>query len=305
MNAITKPAKTSRLKAVTPKAAEPSKPKILIYGRPGVGKTWASLDFPSVYYVDTEGGADLSHYTDKLERSGGMYLGPEQGSLSFDTLLEQITALATEKHHFRTIVVDSITKLYMVEIAREGERLGDKNAFGADKKPAVAYMRRLVALLTRLDMNVILVAHEKPVWGKDDKGQMAIVDQTFDAWDKLEYELHLCLNIIKQGPSRKARVRKTRLTGFPDADVFEWSYAAFAARYGRDIIEKKATQLELASPEQVVEITRLVGVMNIGDDTIGKWFAKANASTFEEMDADKVQAIINMLTAKVAGPEAI
>ena len=68
----------SKLKAIAPKAAEPSKPKMLIYGKPGVGKTWAALDFPSVYYMDTEGGADLEHYTDKLLAAGGMYFGPEQ-----------------------------------------------------------------------------------------------------------------------------------------------------------------------------------------------------------------------------------
>src|SRR5262249_38170256 len=104
----------SKLKAVDPKAAEPSKPKILIFGKPGVGKTWGSLDFPSVYYIDTEGGADLKHYTDKLTKAGGMYFGPEQGSLSFASVLEQIQALATERHSFRTVVIDSISKLMNV-----------------------------------------------------------------------------------------------------------------------------------------------------------------------------------------------
>jgi hypothetical protein len=72
---VQKPKAKSKLKAVAPKAAEPSKPKMLIFGKPGVGKTWTSLDFPNVYYVDTEGGADLAHYTDKLEKSGGVYFG--------------------------------------------------------------------------------------------------------------------------------------------------------------------------------------------------------------------------------------
>ena len=73
-----KPKKSnSKLRAVDPKAASPSKPKILIFGKPGVGKTWTSLDFPSVYYIDTEGGADLNHYTDKLKKAGGVYFGPD------------------------------------------------------------------------------------------------------------------------------------------------------------------------------------------------------------------------------------
>jgi hypothetical protein len=294
-------AKATKLKAVQPKAASPSKPKILIFGKPGVGKTWGALDFPSVYYIDTEGGADLAHYTDKLERAGGVYLGPEQGSMSFDTLIEQVKALATEDHEFRTVVVDSITKLFMAEIAREAERLGDKNAFGADKKPAVAYMRQLVSWLGRLDMNVILIAHEKPVWGKDQHGTQTIIGETFDAWDKLEYELHLCLQITKQGPSRKARVRKTRLIGFPDGEAFDWSYDNFAERYGRGVIEAKAIKLDIATPEQIAEVNRLLEVVRLPDDMLSKWFTAAGVASFEEMDVERIGKCISYLKGRIDG----
>ena len=152
----------SKLKAVDPKSADPKKPKLLIFGKPGAGKTWGSLDFPGCYFIDCEGGANLGHYTDKLKKSGGMYMGPEQGSMDFQAVIEQVQALATEDHNFKTIVIDSVSKLFNTAIATEAERLGDKNAFGADKKPAVANMRRLVNWLSRIDMNVILIAHEKP-----------------------------------------------------------------------------------------------------------------------------------------------
>jgi hypothetical protein len=296
--AISKP-KVSRLKAVEPKAAEPSKPKILIFGKPGVGKTWTSLDFPNVYYIDTEGGADLEHYTDKLKASGGMYLGPDQGSLNFDTVLEQMQALATEEHQFKTVVIDSISKLFNLEVTKEGERLGDKNAFGADKKPAIAYMRKLVSWLTRMDMNVILIAHEKPLWGVDAKGERSEIGVTFDCWDKLEYELHLCLNIFKAGPAHKARVRKSRLTGFPDAQVFEWSYPQFAERYGKDVIEKNVTQIVLATPEQLEEVKRLLGIVKLTDsDKQDKWIAE-NADSLSEVEAERVEKIISHLKGKI------
>jgi hypothetical protein len=297
------PAKSvSKLKAVDAKAAQPSKPKILVYGKPGVGKTWTSLDFPGVYYIDTEGGADLEHYTDKLKQSGGVYFGPEQGSLSFDSVLEQIQALATEKHPYQTVVIDSISKLYNLEITREAERLGDKDAFGASKKPAIAHMRRLVSWLTRLDMNVILVSHEKPEWGLNSKGERVEIGATFDCWDKLEYELHLCLNIFKAGAERNARVRKSRLLGFPDASVFSWSYPEFAERFGKDIIEKEVTQITLATPEQLAEVRRLIAMVKLPEGQEDKWFKAANAETWEEMDSEKVGKIIDYIktTYKVA-----
>lgn len=288
----------SKLKAVDPKATEPSKPKILVFGKPGVGKTWTSLDFPSVYYVDTEGGADLPHYTDKLKKAGGVYLGIEQGSLDFNEVLNQIQALATEDHGYKTLVIDSITKLFNLEVAREAERLGDKNAFGADKKPAIAMMRRLISWLVRLDMNVILIAHEKPLWGTDAKGERSEIGTTFDCWDKLEYELHLCLNIVKAGEKRLARVKKTRLTGFPDASSFLWSFDDFAERYGKEVIGKKAEALVLATPEQLTELHALLDVVKLPEGRIEKWFTAASVSDFHEMDSDKITKIIAHLKTK-------
>lgn len=288
----------TKLKAVDPKAAEPSKPKVLIFGKPGAGKTWTSLDFPNVYYIDTEGGADMDHYTDKLKKSGGAYLGVDQGSLSFETILEQVQALATEKHDYKTLVIDSISKVFATEIADEAERLGDKDAYGASKKPAVAYMRRLISWLTRLDMNVILIAHEKDLYGMNEKKQREVVGVTFDAWEKLEYELHLCLNIFKQAGNHKARVTKSRLTGFKDAEVFEWSYPAFAAKYGKEILEGEVKQVVVATAEQLEELKDLFGRVKLPDDYEDKVLKKAQCDGWEEMDTEKVALVINDIKKK-------
>lgn len=283
----------SKLKAVEPKSAEPKKPKILIYGKPGVGKTWASLDFPNVYYVDTEGGASMSHYTDKLKNAGGVYFGPEQGSLDFETVIEQIQALATEEHDYKTVVIDSVSKLFNTAIAVEAERLGDKDAFGASKKPAVAYMRKLINWLSRIDMNVILVSHEKPEWGLNSKGERVEIGQTFDAWDKLEYELDLCLNVVKAGPNRTARVRKSRLTEFPDASTFQWSYDEFATKYGKAVIEKKSEAITLATDEQLKEIKHLLETVRLPEGQEDKWLKAAQVDGWEEMSTDRIAKAID------------
>lgn len=290
----------SNLKARDPKAAEPSKPKVLIYGKPGVGKTWASLDFPRVYYIDTEGGADLGHYTDKLAKSGGVYLGPEDGACEFATVLSQIKALATEKHEFRTLVIDSISKLFNAAVSMEAERLGDKNAFGADKKPAIGAMRQMVAWLQKLDMNVILISHEKVEWGTNDKGERTETGATFDCWDKLEYELHLALRVLKQGKTRKAFVRKSRLLGFPEGESLNWSYEDFAERYGRHVIEGGVKQIQLASAEQIAEVTRLLDAVKVEGDFEAKCFAKAGASGWPELEATQIDKVISHLRGKVA-----
>lgn len=284
------PKKASKLKAVEPKTAEPSKPKIIIYGKPGVKKTWVSLDFPATYYVDTEGGADLTAYTDKLKKSGGMYYGPDQGSQNFEDVIDQVKALATEAHQFKTLVIDSKSKIFNIEIANEMERLGDKDAFGASKKPAVQKTRRLMNWLDRLDMTVILICHEKPVWANDKQ-----VGVTFDGYDKLEYELHLCLNIQKIGTESKAFVKKSRLPGFPDASSFNWSYEEFAARYGREVLESMAKTTVLASPEQVKQLKSLIEIVKLPEGQEKKWLDAAKAESYGDMEATKVVAIIDYI----------
>jgi len=57
------------LKAVKPGEAKSSKVKMLISGDPGTGKTIFSLQWPSVYLIDAEGGAVRKQYQDKLQKS--------------------------------------------------------------------------------------------------------------------------------------------------------------------------------------------------------------------------------------------
>lgn len=290
----------SKLKAVAPKAAEPSRPKVLIFGREGIGKTWFSLQFPSVYFIDTEGGANRDHYTDLLEKAGGVYLGPEQGSMDFETIIGQVQALATEKHGYKTLVIDSVTKLFNTAIAEEAERLGDKNAFGADKKAAVQYMRRLVVWLMRLDMSVILTSHQKDLWGLNDKGQREVVGVVYDCWDKLSYELDLCINVQKIGPRRIGKVGKSRLLSFVEASTFDFSYPDFAERYGREVIEAESKPLVLASVEQVAEIKRLLDTVKLPDGQAAKWLSAASAEDWPEVDEDKAAKVIAALKMKLA-----
>jgi hypothetical protein len=289
----------SKLLAVAPDSVEPRKPKVLIYGAPGVGKTWASLDFPSVYYIDTEGGADLDHYRAKLRNSGGAYMGPDNGSLDFDIVISQIQALGTEEHHYRTVVIDSISKLWNMALTDEQEALGAKDVFGAYKKLPGRKFSSLVKWVQRLDLTVIFIAHQKDLWGPDDKGIRGQIGYEPDVQEKLQYDLHLSLRIAKLGPRRAAFIGKSRLTGFVEGDNFDWSYANFAERYGKDVIEKKATTLVLATPEQVQEVKNLLEVVKVPEDWAAKCFKKADVDDWSEMNADIIAKVIDSLKAKL------
>jgi AAA domain len=280
----------TKLKAIEPKKAEPRKPKVMIYGKPGVGKTFTSLDFPNCYFIDTEGGATRDHYTDKLKKSGGAYLGREQGSDDFNTVIEQVEALATEKHAYKTLVIDSFTKLYNIATFEAAQKGGDD--FGRDKKEANKPTRRLMNWLDRIDMNVILIAHEKPLWGIDAKGQRAEIGTTFDGYDKIEYDIDLILNIQKSGPIRNARVTKSRLIAFPEGQSFPWAYEEFASRYGKDVIEDDVKAITLASEEQVNSIVDYIKLYKIEDEKVEKWIKAAKATKLEELTEANAKAMI-------------
>jgi len=284
----TKAIKRSKLKAIAPTEAQPSKPKILVYGRPGVGKTWWALDFPSVYYIDTEGGASRGQYIEKLKSSGGVYMGPEQESQDFEKVIEELKTLATEEHPFKTVVIDSLSKLYNATIAREMDRLGDRDAFGASKKPATVLTRKLINWIDRIDMNVILIAHEKTMWEKQEQTGF-----TFDAWDKLEYELDLAIRVIKLGDKRLGNVRKSRITGFPDGDSFAWNYTDFSHRYGKDVIEMQGKAIKLATEEKILEVEALIKELKVPDEGMQKWLSKEKVSHLREVRASRIDFLIS------------
>lgn len=292
----------SKLKGRKPVIDKVGHVKELIFGPSGVGKSWFTLDMPNTYYIDTEDGTKLSHYKQKLIDSGGVRMGPEDGSLSFDEVINQMKALAQEEHGFKTLAIDSITKLYQTTIAETQAKLGERDAFGASKKPATAAMRQLISWISRLDMNVVLVAHETTEWGINPKTQQREeIGKIPDVWDKLIYELDLTLQIQKRGTSRVAIVRKSRLVGFPEGDVFDLDYPTFAERYGKDFIEAKPKPIKLAQPAQIAEIIRLLDVVKIDEDTIAKWFSKAGASEWSDFTEDNAGAIITHLTNKTKG----
>jgi hypothetical protein len=280
-----------KLRGTDPKQAKQSKPKILVFGAPGVGKTWAALDFPSVYYIDCEGGANLPHYTDKLKRSGGLYLGPQDGANDFATVTEEIITLATTQHKYRTVVIDSYSKIFNTQVALEYQRMEDakrdmEKTFGAEKKVAINWTRKWLVWFEKLDLNVILICHEKDKWTNG-----AVTGQTYDGWDKLEYELHLALRVTKQGTSRKAKVTKTRLEGFTDGATFDWSYATFAEMFGRDVIEADAVPVLPVTPEQIAEYQGMLDVIKVDAKVLEKW----GAVDLEDLAHDDLQRRIDYL----------
>lgn len=287
----------TKLKAISPSAAKSKKPFVLIYGAPGARKTWESINFPKSFFCDSEGGATNPAYIERLKKAGGMYFGLDQGSGDIEEIIGQVKALATEKHEFLTFVLDSVSKPFNSEITKEAERLGDKDAFGASKKPAISKIKRLVTWLDKLDMSKVIIAHEKILWANDKQA-----GTTFDCYDKLAYELDLVLQVVRQGASSKAYVKKSRLPGFEDSSSFDWSYEEFAKRYGKSIMETAATPIVLATPEQIAQVKTMLENIKLTDSKKDKWISE-NSDNLSEIESHIVEDIIKHLKSKIAPTE--
>jgi hypothetical protein len=211
----------------------------------------------------------------------------------FREVMAEVKSLATEKHDYRTLVIDPVTTLFNDLADRCEQKVGQE--FGRHIAAAGKEFKRLINLIYQLDMNVCLTAHAKPEYGVG----MTKIGMTFDGYKSLDYMLDLVIELGKKGKKRFGRVVKSRLEAFPDDDVFEWSYANIAKRYGEASLEKAADVVDLATPGQVKEIKDLLALVRLPDGTVDKWFAKAGVDVWEDMPAGTVAKCIEYVKGRL------
>lgn len=265
--------------------------KALFYGNSGVGKTTACISFPKVYLVDTERGSENDQYVKILRDNGGAVFQ----TCDFDELIIEVKALLTEKHEYKTLVIDPLTNLYN-DLLEKSEKLVGSD-FGKHYACANKKMKHLMNLLIRLDMNVLVTAHAKNEYGQN----LSVLGSTFDCYKKIDYLMDLVFEIQKRGKERVGIVKKSRIESFPDTETFPFSYKEIAKRYGRDVLERDAIAQELATPEQVKELVRLIDLIKVPLEVSQKWLDKSSSEKWEEMPKDAIQKCIDHLAKKIQG----
>lgn len=281
------------LKAVSPEFVTPKKPIFILSGDWAVGKSWFMLDFPKVFYIDTEAGITQPAYIKKLRDSGGMYMGKEQGSQDFDTVIEQVKELATTKHDFQTLCIDSFTKLYNITAAEAEESVGNK--YGADKKEAQKPTRQLQLWMDKCDMTIGLVHHSKAEWKNGAPTGVSV----FDGYLKMAFELDLWLEMQLLGKNRTMTVRKSRLANFIMGNSYPADYENFSKLFGREIIEKPSVPLVVATQDQLKEINHLIALFNISKEDQAKSLKKYEVESFDELSTEQASKILDALKSKL------
>lgn len=275
--------------------------KALFYGPAGVGKTTAAIQFPAPYLIDTERGAENDQYVKLLNNSGGSYFFTTDPS----ELISEVRALLSEKHEFKTLIIDPLTIIYNDLLDKAADAVGTD--FGKHKGPADRKIKHLFNLLLRLDMNVIITSHAKPKWErtKDSKGKDTVIESghTFDCYSKLDYLFDLVFEIQKRGTERVGIVKKTRIESFEEGETFPFNYQTIAKKYGKEILEREAKAEELATAEEIKELKRLIELLKIDEEMIDKLLTKAGAEVLEELPKAIVLKNIQNLKDRINQPE--
>jgi hypothetical protein len=281
------PGRKSALRA-TKHTSTKKRLKLFLFGTYGVGKTTAAICFPRSYVIDAERGCD--HYEKRLAASDSELFQTN----NVDEVVAEIKTLGSEKHEFRTLVVDPVTTLEadLVEKAEKEFGAGDMRVWGKRDKT----LRRLTNLIMGLDMNVIVTAHGKIEYGD----KMAKLGTTFDGWRRLPYMFDLVLELEKRGKKRVAIVRKTRLeVEFPDGAEFDFSYEEISRRYGADILARPAAPVAAASEEQVATLKELLAIVRLDEGVVDGWLRKAAVDAIEDMPADIIDKCIAFVRQKI------
>lgn len=266
--------------------------KFFMFGPAGVGKTTAAIQFPNSYIIDCERGTE--NY-DKLVAASGSAVFQ---TTDINEVIAEVKSLLTEKHDYRTLVIDPITTVYNDLLEKCELKVGTD--FGRHYAEANKTMKRLANLIMALDMNVVVTAHAKTEYGPN----LTKLGYTFDGWRQLDYWFDLVVELRKKGKKRLAQVVKTRVESFPDEDVFEWSYDAIKKRFDVETLEKPAEAVQLASPQQIHELRELLNIVRLPDGTTEKWLAKAGVDQWEDMPADLIARCIEFVKGRLPNTSA-
>lgn len=283
---------------------QPNRFRGVIFGNTGVGKTHFTLNIPDVYYIDTEGTEKYKKFVSMLKENNGEIITLHD----LGDIISEVKELLSTKHNYKTLVIDSISVPCATMSHQEAERLSKKTKgtegteFGANLAKVKRMIYQLAILLARIDMNVIVTAHEKPKY-ENVNGQSIEVDKIADVNDKLIYCLGSAFHMYVAGGKRKIAVKKTRYTEFKPFEIvdFDDGYGVLKERFGESLFLREAIAEKLASKDQISELMRLVNLLNIPEEKQQKWMTAANSSKFDEMKSEAMESLINHLKSQVKG----
>lgn len=290
------------LKAKKPEMKE-KRLKLFLFGPPGSRKTTSALQFPKSVLIDLERGSE--QYSKSINKAGSIVLETNNP----DEVMSEVKALLTEKHEYRTLIIDPITIFYQglqdkwtrtFERNTKDEKAKEMQDFGMRYWGRVkSEYKSFLRMLMQLDMNLLVTSHQKDIYGPNMQ-KIGIGPDSMKG-DDYVFDYVFRLNVVGDKAvalTEKQRSEPLEPQKFPSE--FEWSYKNFLKFYGTEIIEREAVAVLLATKEQVAEITRLTEVVRVSDEDVTRLFTKHDVNSWDELTAEAIQKYIDALKKKIA-----
>lgn len=290
------------LKAKKPEVKE-KRLKLFLFGPPGSRKTTSALQFPKAVLIDMERGSE--QYVKTISKAGSVVLETNNP----DEVMAEVKALLTEKHEYRTLIIDPITIFYQA-LQDKWTRIFERNAktdkeremqdfgmryWGKVKSEYKSFLR----MLMNLDMNLIITSHQKDIYGANMQ-KIGIGPDSMKG-DDYVFDYVFRLNVVHDkavATTEKQRCEPLENQKFPPE--FEWSYSNFLKFYGAEVIERQAVAVPMATDAQVAEIKALLEVVRVSDEDVAKLFTKHDVDDWTELTAEAIQKYIDTLKKKAA-----
>jgi hypothetical protein len=290
------------LKAKKPEVKE-KRLKLFLFGPPGSRKTTSALQFPNSVLIDMERGSE--QYTKTINKAGSVVLE----TTNPDEVMSEIKSLLTEKHDYRTLIIDPVT-IYYQALQDKWSRIFEHHAKTEKEKElqdfGMRYWGRVkgeyksfLRMLMQLDMNLIMTSHQKDIYGPN--MQKVGIGPDSMKGDNYVFDYVFRLNVVGDKAiaiTEKQRSEPLEPQKFPPE--FEWSYKNFLKFYGSEIIEREAVAVQMATAEQVAEITRLLDVVKVNEEDVTKLWTKNDVDGWDELTSDAIQKYIDTLKKKIA-----
>lgn len=289
------------LRAKKPEVVE-KRLKMFLFGPPGSRKTTSAIQFPKSVLIDMEKGSE--NYAKSIEKAGSVVLH----TTNPDEVLEEVKALLTEKHDYRTLILDPITIFYestqekwtrIFEKYTNNEKNKELQDFGMRYWGRVkSNYKAMLRMLLRLDMNILMTAHQKDIYGPN-MLKMGVGPDSMKG-DNYFFDNVFQLNVIGDkavATTIKQRSEPLYPPKFPER--FDWSYENFCNFYGKEVIERISVPVDMASSDQVARLTLLVEGLKVPPETIEKWHTKCDVDSFDQMTAKDIGSLIEYCEKKL------
>lgn len=226
-----------------PAEAKEKKPKILLWGDSGTGKTWLSLQFPVPVVMDLDFGSDL--YGEKFQFH-------RKQTTSIADIKNAVVWLASENHQYKTLVIDPIT-LYWEQLQkfwsdiflkRNRGKANKHEFYDLGPKEWMTIRRDFKELFNRvmaLDLNIVCTAREAVNY-KQQAGDYMVADGVrYDAEKGTKYHFDTVIRLFKEEGKYMAESLKDRSERLP-IEPFEINYSVLAKCFGLQKQNQDKTQ---------------------------------------------------------------